>query len=271
VIETRAFACPGDETYDSGDSWCLVPYVDLLSHQSYLDSNYGVNLVQDGMFDVASHEAYEPGAEVAISYGSHHSSTHFLQTYGFMPIGFEGADKVSLEFTPKIAPGNKHRLATYFAVVGIDGCLLPESFLDSLASDIFSNPKLLPPMFTPKRTPPKETIRQILSNTTEITAAQRRLLKMVQSEQAHFAESYEKDVKALHAGFTTYEEWVILSVRSRYKRILRALVASLEQSISTGKTCTPQSWHHTVDDARVLRHKRGHNTSTDSIFHIVVK
>jgi hypothetical protein len=37
IIETRAFSCPGYKDVDSaGSTWCLVPYMDLINHQSYV-------------------------------------------------------------------------------------------------------------------------------------------------------------------------------------------------------------------------------------------
>lgn len=81
IIETRAFSCPSSSYDQPSSTWCLVPFMDLINHQSYVGSEYGVDTYAKGLFRALVMEAYEPGAEMYISYGSHHHTAHFLETY----------------------------------------------------------------------------------------------------------------------------------------------------------------------------------------------
>ena len=83
-------------------------------------------------FVVKATEAYERSAEIYHSYGSHHSSHHYLTTYGFVPNGFLQADYIAV-LMPKGEPvstrvtGNKKGRSVAF--IGVDGHIYPEEFL----------------------------------------------------------------------------------------------------------------------------------------------
>ena len=88
-----------------------------------------------GEFVVKATEAYEPSAEIYHSYGSHHSSHHYLTTYGFVPNGWLQADYIAVlmptgtdgaPVSTRVAGNKKGRLVGF---IGVDGHIYPEEFL----------------------------------------------------------------------------------------------------------------------------------------------
>lgn len=115
--------------YSTGDSIAMLPFADLISHRSGSPSDYGVDL-SHSMFRLHASECHDPGAEVFESYGTHHSSYHFLSTYGFIPEGHEHGDYIAILLPADVAL--KHAPPTA-GIVGQDGRIVPESFIHSVA------------------------------------------------------------------------------------------------------------------------------------------
>ena len=87
-----------------------------------------------GEFVVKATEAYEPSAEIYHSYGSHHSSHHYLNIYGFIPNGWLQGDYIAVLMPQwKGAPvGNRvtgNEKGQIAGFIGVDGHVYPEEFL----------------------------------------------------------------------------------------------------------------------------------------------
>lgn len=280
LIETRAFSCPSAPMDKPSTTWCLVPYelplgpaahsvqstypvkrltcninpryIDLVNHQSYVGSEYGIDSYVKGWYQCLSSEAYEAGAEIFISYGSHHHTSHFLETYGFAPGGFEHMDVVGFHFPPNNLSARKCRggkVSEYcpgdlVAVAGIDGCLRTnkgESFERKVASLLTGN-----------------QVQRI--SLSEIANARKFIRDSINREIASFSTTYESDAGRLVSGESlTFDEYAVLAVRSRYKRVLHAVATELTKS--EGR-CSEKRFLYARDIAD--RSGRNPGSSTDS-------
>jgi len=232
VVETRAFSCPGDDMDRGSSTWCLVPYVDLINHQSYVGSEYGVDSYVKGWYQCLSSEAYLPGAELYISYGSHHHTAHFLETYGFAPGGFEHMDVVGFHVPLKDAKARKCRKeggksieveeycpGDLVTVAGPDGCLGSDGKTKATAVHFIQ--KVAAQMSG-------KDIKRVTAG--DRTAAIDFLKKAIDDKLASFSTPYEGDANQLVSGSPlSYDEYVVLAVRSRYKRVLTAVSKRLNQ------------------------------------------
>lgn len=213
-------------------------YVDLVNHQSYVGSEYGIDTYVKGWYQCLSSEAYEAGAEIFISYGSHHHTAHFLETYGFAPGGFEHMDTIGFHLTPKNetarkCAGGKH--AEYckgdvVAVAGIDGCIRQGrvgSFERTVASVIAD-----------------KSVQRITD--AEITTTRAYMREQITRELAGFSTTYESDINRLVSGESlSFDDYVVLAVRSRYKRVLHAVAEQLGKNTK----CEEKVWLHSREIA----------------------
>eukprot|EP00041_Stephanoeca_diplocostata_P033742 m.1122142 g.1122142 ORF g.1122142 m.1122142 type:complete len:499 (+) comp24401_c1_seq13:99-1595(+) len=212
----------------------LIPYADLLNHQSYVDSDYGDSYSEhEGNFSLYASECYSPGAEVYHSYGSHHASVHFLSEYGFIPAGFLKADYITLVLTEEQEETvDKSNPAVGF--IGIDGMVYPESFMNTVAEIQAGKEQ-------------RTALKAIDGAVSAIVGA-------IQSTLEDLPTTLEEDYAELRQGFKTYESWVAVNTRVRFKQILHTSVSVLNQRLKHRHYTTveegwtmPKTNHYTAE------------------------
>jgi len=227
-VWARAFSCSSSIQHNGSHSvrrkrkikaTGLMPYADLINHQSYVDGPYS-DTYETGKFVVKAAECYKPGAELYHSYGSHHSSHHFLSTYGFIPNGHLKADYISL-LIPESATPNKKPLTVAkkgqnVGFVGVDGMIYPEEFLLNFAVSTM---------------PALTSARKFHENYDE-TATLKSIHAQLEATVDAFPTSLEDDLMEVEQGFKTYESWAALMARVRFKRVFEAAIMALEYRIA---------------------------------------
>ena len=233
-------------------------YVDLVNHQSYVGSEYGVDTFKPGWYQCMSSEAYEKGAEVYISYGSHHHTSHFLETYGFMPTGFDHMDVVGFHMPLRDKKDRgcrriKHSQSTpefcakdIVMVAGVDGCLLPSKGSQAL-----------------RRVAAEVADVEDHEVSNDVLARGKSFIShAIRKQLALFPQTYEEDAGRLVSGESlTFNEYAVLSVRSRYKRILKAVAERLDAS-DANDTCETKEWLYASGISNRANRAPGSNTDS---------
>lgn len=200
----------------------MIPFADLVNHGSHIESFYGDD-VETSTFSCWASEGFDANAEIYQSYGSHRSSTHFFLYYGFVATGYYRADYISFNIqkeeyntlTASVPVAKRKLLPKYNALTGFAG-------IDGHISNAFIR-----------------NLRTFLDLTGNIPAADLRhtrgykyvldlILKATNTEVKSFKTTYKQDFDALQKPFETYDKWVMLTFRSRYKYVFERVVANVE-------------------------------------------
>jgi len=203
-------------------TWGMIPFADLVNHGSHIESFYGDD-VESSSFSCWASEGFDTGAEIFQSYGSHRSSTHFFLYYGFVATGYYRADYISFninqaqytEMSAKVPAAKRKLLPKYNALTGFAG-------IDGHISNAFIR-----------------NLRTFLDLTGHIPAADLRVSRgykyvldtiMASTQKAvkGFKTTYKQDFDVLQGPFETYDKWVMLTFRSRYKYIFERVLANVE-------------------------------------------
>lgn len=186
-------------------TWAMIPFADLVNHGSHIESFYGDSNGK-GPFKCWATQCMTEGSEILQSYGSHRSSTHFFLYYGFISTGYLRADYISLRVADDVrrkASKSRHLPSRNSLVghMGVDG-LLTESFL-------YSYTKLL----NLTGSIPADDLKETKGLKTALSV----ILKTLDTTIASFDTTYAQDFAELAKPFETYDKWVTLTFRSRYK------------------------------------------------------
>jgi hypothetical protein len=218
----------------------------MINHQSYSQSDYGMDLVEEGWFHLLASEAYEDNADIFISYGSHRLTRHFLEAYGFVPGGYDHQDAVGFSLARKPAS------VDIVGVASIDGCIRQgggRTFIRTVAAEISGASAVSDVTFL------------------EIAAAQKYLRDQITSRLASFSTTYEFDANRVVSGEVLhFNERLVLSVRSRYKRILHAVLQQLDKP--PDEPCVESAWVGAGEIAETA--SNAHGMETDSWLYEVV-
>lgn len=219
----RAFdSSAQDPAHPRRRTWGMIPFADLVNHGSHIESFYGDD-TESSTFSCWASEGFDTGAEIYQSYGSHRSSTHFFLYYGFMATGYYRADYISFAVNPKeyhllaakVPAAKKKLLPKHTALTGFAG-------IDGHISNAFIR-----------------NLRTFLDLTGNIPAANLgesrgykfvldMILQATEKEIKSFKTTFKKDFDDLQKPFETYDKWVMLTFRSRYKYIFERVSANVE-------------------------------------------
>lgn len=261
----RAFDTNATDTADSSRrTWGMIPFADLVNHQSYTESFYS-DQGGKGPFECWATECFHPGAEVYQSYGSHKTSSHFFLYYGFVPSGYVRNDFIAF----RVPHGEVTRLIDHNVTIergvaraseligfaGVDGHI-SEYFIAAYHA-FLSELGLLP-----KVDPYKFVLGTILSS----------LEKTIHD----FPTTYDEDFAALSKGFENYDRWVTLTIRTRFKFVMDRVVENLKHRIASkliasteGWSNAEQDWLLTYDDEEVSA-KTAEANAKDSLYVVEV-
>lgn len=203
-------------------TWGMIPFADLVNHGSHIESFYGDD-VDSSTFSCWAAQGYDTGAEIYQSYGSHRSSTHFFLYYGFVSTGYLRSDYISFDLNQRVyrelaakVPATKRKLLpkhtalTGFA--GVDGHI-SNAFIRNLRTFLDLTGQIPADDLAASRGY-KYVLDLILSAITGVTKK--------------FKTTYKQDFAALSKPFESYDKWVLLTFRSRYKYVFERVLANVE-------------------------------------------
>eukprot|EP00038_Savillea_parva_P018100 m.22413 g.22413 ORF g.22413 m.22413 type:complete len:560 (+) comp3984_c0_seq2:2-1681(+) len=235
----RAFDASANDPNDkSRRTWMMVPFIDLVNHQSYVGSFYGDEEATVGndekAFSCWATECFTAGAEIFQSYGSHKSSTHYFLYYGFVPMGFEQADFVSFTVDPDVeARFAKNTWKMGYA--GADG-RITEGFLHQFVRAVVIQRKLAQQGLTLEQGEEKAiaaSSAEVLADQAAWRAVLQYILGEVEDRLANLPTTLEEDEHALDNLEFEYDRWVTLTIRVRFKRLLHTVRSNLKYRLES--------------------------------------
>lgn len=212
----------------------MIPFADLVNHQSYVESFYGDN--DEGPFECWATECFGPGEELFQSYGSHKSSAHFFLYYGFVPRGYVRSDYITFgvpeDEIMAVYNSTTHRDAgtkklakdlvddyshTLTGFAGVDG-VVNEQFIEAYR-DLLNYTNVISSTDLNETAGKKTTLQHLLSG--------------VSNQIAGYPTTYAQDFEKLVGDFDTYDKWVTLTVRTRMKFVLLKVQENLAHRLAT--------------------------------------
>eukprot|EP00040_Diaphanoeca_grandis_P008573 m.45693 g.45693 ORF g.45693 m.45693 type:complete len:507 (+) comp20038_c0_seq1:319-1839(+) len=209
----------------------LLPMADLSNHVSNSESPYS-DLEKTQTFTLRTAENYRSGAQLGFSYGSHHESAYFVDTYGFLPGGYLRSDYVAIKVRDARLGSTGVARRTLLGCVGIDGEIIPANFVMTIGKTWF---------------PTEQGI-------VATDKARRKILSAMKQHLESLPTSYEEDMKELEAGFQEYTQFVSVNVRTRFKRIWKTAIESLEFTV--GHSAVPKPVHLRPQQFLMTRERR---------------
>eukprot|EP00041_Stephanoeca_diplocostata_P028998 m.844791 g.844791 ORF g.844791 m.844791 type:complete len:598 (+) comp23475_c0_seq40:178-1971(+) len=263
-VYARAFdAYAFDKDRPKRHTWVMVPWIDLVNHQSFVGSFFGDSHsnrdevpVIDGKpyFSSWATECFTADAEMFQSYGSHKSGSHYFQYYGFLPEGSEKNDLVAVSLSQDL--GGRLREfkrpppetpSWYTGVAGIDGHITEAFLFTAVRLAVlekhyarFEQDHQDTPENLPDRINFTVSTAQILSDSDAWKQVLETILVAVKADVEALPTTLAQDEELLELPFTTYETWATLTLRVRFKRILHTMIENLEYRIA--KNATKEEW-----------------------------
>jgi hypothetical protein len=252
----RAFdTSANDEEEPTRRSWGMIPFADLVNHQSYVESFYG-DSDGEGPFECWATECFAPGEELFQSYGSHKSSTHYFLYYGFVPRGYIRSDFVSFQ-----AADGKNTVKSPIGIAGPNGHV-SEEFIVLVRDQLLA----------------RGLIDDADYNETQgYRSALQHTLNAIETEMSELPSTHGEDMTALMEPFETYDKWVSLTVRTRFKFVLQKVQENLAYRMENDPTNSSawkddyMNWLLVEDDEEVDITEATKSTIHNSLKHVVVK
>lgn len=255
-------------------TWAMIPYIDLVNHGSYTVGGYGdsksdSNPTAEGPFVATTTECQLDGGELLHSYGDLKSATHYFIVYGFIPTGYSQMDYVSISVSPEILELNqeiagKHKYPWRHGVAGTDG-RVTEAFLRGYGHYIHA-------LAMRANLPDNAPHKKYLDYNWGVRRAMVLIIQAVKLEMGFFSTTYEEDLEELQGPFSGYNNWVVLTARTRYKRILHEIINSLEARLKSTTDTYPDDpalWSLAYQSSYISSRKAIDNID-GSLFEIIV-
>jgi len=242
-------------------TWSMIPFADLVNHQSYVESFFSDRGGSD-RFACWATECFTPGAEIFQSYGSHKSTSHFFYYYGFIPGGYVSNDYLSFEIEmgkiPLVNDKDALKLDTsLLGFAGVDG-LITESFITGYR-DVLRHNGAIP-----------------VSDRSDGMAVTLYKIKAALEAKAYSLNTtYQEDLDKLAEGFTDFTTFTTLSIRTRYKFVINKVIRNLEHRITKMPTSAngwkydSMDWIFTNDEDEFGRDRLSSN-ARDSMFKLTL-
>eukprot|EP00729_Bicosta_minor_P011528 gene11528-21737_t len=246
-----------DATNPAKRTWSMIPFADLVNHQSYVESFFSDRDGSD-QFACWATECFTPGAEIFQSYGSHKPTAHFFYYYGFVPGGYLSNDYISFEIA---VPGDAvladktvlREGNTLLGFAGIDG-RITESFLTGYR-DVLRHNGAIP----------------VTDSSDGMSVTLYKVKSALEAKLYSLNTTYQEDLDKLAEGFTDFTSFTTLSIRTRYKFVMQKVLRNLEHRIASMPTSTDgwkyeaMDWTYPYDDDEFI-HGRLITNVRDSMF-----
>ena len=242
-------------------TWSMIPFADLVNHQSYVESFFSDRDGSD-QFACWASECFTPGAEIFQSYGSHKSTSHFFYYYGFIPGGYVTNDYIMFDFPVDQHPIRDHLTALtsgsdLVGFAGVDGHVT-ESFITGYR-DVLRIKGAIPES----------------DSDDGMGATLYKIKSALEAKMYSLNTTYQEDLDKLAEGFTDFTTFTTLSIRTRYKFIMNKVIENLEHRIKTmpespeGYKYDKMDWIFTYVDDEFTPDRLEHNCR-DSMFKLTL-